>query len=378
MGGFPEQRFVRPAGVVVEDSRTIDLRSDTVTMPSPAMRRAMAEAAVGDDFYGEDPTVRALEERGAELLGKEAGLFVPSGTMGNLIAHLVHVPGGGVVVGPAEAHSFQNEGGGPARVAGVSVKGFPQPDGRLDLERISTMIGRGSLLVPPTRLIWIEQPTRGYVVPLDDLAGLRAVADTHGVPIHFDGARIFNAAIYLGVSAASIAAYADTVMFCLSKGLAAPVGSLLVGPTSFISEARRMRQMLGGGLRQAGILAAAGLYALEHNVDRLAEDHDNARRLAGGLARLPGLRIDRAVVETNIFYVEVGHPHLSAQMVAHSLRERGVLVNVPAPGRRMIRFVTHFGIDSADIDLAIARAGELLMSANPTSLVGGLSPEERP
>jgi threonine aldolase len=338
----------------------IDLRTDTVTLPSAGMRAAMGAAEVGDDFYREDPTVQALEARAAEELGKEAALYVPSGTMGNLLAHLTHCSGGAEVVGPEAAHSFLNEGGGPARVAGMTLRTVPQAQGELDIKRFAAMIHPRSLLAPPTGLLWVEQPTRGYVVPLDDMVALRRLADAHEVPIHIDGARIFNAAVALGVPARAIAQYGDSVMFCVSKGLAAPVGSLLVGGLEFIEAARHNRQMVGGGMRQAGIIAAAGLYALDHNVERLAEDHENAGRLADAIREVDGLRVDRESVQMNIFYVEVVSDQLSAQEFAALLRERGVLVNSPAPGRRTVRFATHYGIDASDIDEAIARIREVM------------------
>jgi threonine aldolase len=352
-------------------SHQVDLRSDTVTLPSPEMRAAMAAAVVGDDFYGEDPTVTELEGLAASRVGKEAALYVPSGTMANLLAHLGHSPGGSEVIGPEPAHSFTSEAGGPSRVAGMTVRTVPQRGGELDLERIRAMIRpvRSGLLTQPTGLLWVEQPTRGYVVALEQLAGLRALADEHKLPIHMDGARIFNAAVALGVTAAEIAGYVDTVMFCVSKGLAAPVGSLLAGPAPFIEAARLHRQMLGGGMRQAGIVAAAGVYALQHNVDRLAEDHENAHRLAGALAELPGVTISPWPVETNIFFAEVARDDLTAQELAQALRARGVLVNVPGAGRRSVRFVTHYGIESADVDAAVRVATEILR--RPAAIAGG-------
>jgi threonine aldolase len=339
---------------------SIDLRSDTVTLPSPEMRRAIAAAPVGDDFYGEDRSVRALESLAAGMLGKEAALFVPSGTMGNLLAHMTHCPGGAEVVGPEPAHTFLNEAGGPSRVAGMTVRDVPQRGGELDIARISALIrARGAgPLTQPTGLLWVEQPTRGHIVPLDDLARLRVLADQHGLPIHMDGARIFNAAVGLGIAASAIASYADSVMFCVSKGLAAPVGSLLVGRGDFIARARLNRQMMGGGMRQAGIVAAAGVFALQHNIERLAEDHENARRLAAGLDALPSLNVDREVVETNIFMVRSSRPNLTIRDFSVALRDRGVLVNVPAPNGPVVRFVTHFGISRDDVDEALVLAAD--------------------
>jgi threonine aldolase len=352
-------------------SRPIDLRSDTVTLPSAEMRSAMASARVGDDFYGDDPTVAELEAEAARVLGKEAALYVPSGTMGNLLAHLTHCPGGAEVIGPEPAHSFANETGGPSRVAGMTVRSVAQRAGELDLDRIRALIRRpgSGVLTQPTGLLWVEQPTRGHVVPLDQLRELRSITDDHGLPIHIDGARIFNASRALGVPGAAIAAVVDSVMFCVSKGLAAPVGSLLVGRETFIRRARVQRQMLGGGMRQSGIIAAAGLYALRNNVERLDIDHANARTLAAGLARLPGVRIDREVVETNIFLVEIDRPDMTVQSFARALVEQRVLVNVPGAGRRAVRFVTHFGIDAGDIESALEIAARVVAAA-PSLAVG--------
>jgi threonine aldolase len=333
----------------------IDLRTDTITMPSPAMRAAMADAPVGDDFYGEDPTVRALEAEAASMLGKEAALYVPSGTMGNLVAHLTHAPAGGEVIGPESAHSFMSEAGGPARVAGVTHRTYQQAAGELDIGRIAQLIRPGSVLASPTVLIWVEQPTRGFVVGMDDLAELRRLADERGVPIHFDGARIFNAAVALGLQARDIAAYADTVMFCVSKGLAAPVGSLIVGSGRFIERARFNRQMVGGGMRQAGVVAAGGLYAMRHNVARLVDDHANARRLADGLRSMPGIVIDRMAVETNIFYADIVRDDITPSGFVERLRDHGVLINRPSAGRRTVRFVTHYGIEADNVEVAIDR-----------------------
>lgn len=348
----------------------IDLRTDTITLPSAEMREAMAAAPVGDDFYFEDPTVAQLEAEAAAALGKEAALFVPSGTMANLLAHLTHAPGGGEVVGPEMAHSFTSEGGGPARIAGMMLRTFSQVQAEIDVARMASLIRSRSVLSPPTRLIWLEQPTRGFVVALEDLAAVRRLADERGVPVHFDGARIFNAAAALGVPARQIAAYADTVMFCVSKGLAAPVGSLLVGPAAFIDEARHHRQMLGGGMRQAGIVAAGGQYALRNNVARLADDHANARRLAEGLRAMPGLIVDRGTVDTNIFYVDIVRDDMTAAEFTDRIRAAGVRVNQPSGGRRTVRFVTHYGIEADDVESALAIVADVLGAPSPAVPAG--------
>jgi threonine aldolase len=344
------------------------------------MREAMAAAQVGDDFYRDDPTVTEFEATAAGVLGKEAGIFVPSGTMGNLLAHLTHCPGGAEVIGPEGAHSFVNETGGPSRVAGMTVRSVPQRQGELDLDRIEALIRTGGVLSQATGLLWVEAPARGFLVPIESLRGLHALADKYGLPVHMDGARIFNQAVALDMPAADIAAFADSVMFCVSKGLAAPVGSVLVGPSAFIERARVWRQMLGGGMRQAGIIAAGGLFALQNNISRLADDHMNARRLATGLAALPGLRLDRDVVETNIFLVESSEPNLPIGTFAEALKAAGVLVNIPSRGRRGVRFVTHYGIEPEHIDEVLAIAGDIVTSlplAGTTIQSGAMSIERR-
>jgi threonine aldolase len=329
----------------------IDLRSDTVTMPGPEMRAAMAAALVGDDFYREDPTVRELERRAAEATGKEAALFLPSGTMGNLVAALTHAPGGGEVVGPETAHAFRNEAGGLARIAGITVRGVSQAAGELSSSAFEAAIHGVTLLAQPTRLLWVEQPTRGFVVPLSDLEAICVMADEAGLPIHLDGARIFNAATALDVSVSTIATLADSVMFCLSKGLGAPVGSLLAGNGDFIERARASRQVLGGGMRQAGVLAAAGLYALDHNVHRLSDDHANASLLARELTRMAIGRPDREVVETNMFYLDPTGWDATPSVVTSRLAETGILVNAPSRNG-LVRFVTHLGVARSDVMVA--------------------------
>jgi threonine aldolase len=329
----------------------IDLRSDTVTLPSAEMRAAMAAAEVGDDVYGEDPSINALEARAAQLLGKEAALYVPSGTMGNLIALLVHTrPGDEVILG-RRTHSYTSEGAGAARVGGVSFWPIAHERGRLDPADVRAGVHPDDPHYPHTALLVVEQPSRGWVMPLDDLRAVTAVAREHGLAVHMDGARIFNAATALGVPAAEIAAHADSVMFCVSKGLAAPVGSLLVGDRSFIAAAYRMRKFLGGAMRQAGIVAAGGLYALDHMVDRLAEDHANARRLAEGLSSALGWALDREVVETNIFWAEPP-AGVELDVLAARLKADGVLVTSPYSGRSL-RLVTHYGIEAADVERAL-------------------------
>ncbi len=330
--------------------KTIDLRSDTVTLPSPEMRQAIMEAELGDDVYGEDPTVTALEARAAELLGKAAALYVPTGTMGNLLAVLTHCHAGDELICGRGTHTYAAEGGGSARLGGVSTWTVSQERGRLNPAEVAAAIHPDDSHYARTRLLIVEQPHGGWVMPLDDLAAVTKVARDADLAVHMDGARIFNAATALGVPVNAIADYADSVMFCISKGLGAPIGSILAGSTDFIRLARRNRKAVGGGMRQVGIVAAAGLYALNNMVKRLAEDHANAQQLAAGLRDL-GWTIDRDEVQTNIFFCEppasVDRRTLSAR-----LKERNILVTSPYTGR--MRLVTHYGIEESDIERALA------------------------
>ena len=339
----------------------IDLRSDTVTQPTPAMRRAMAEAAVGDDVYGEDPTMNALEEEAARRLGKEAALFVASGTMGNLVALLSHCEAGDEVLVGDEAHIFQREVGAAARVAGLMVSTLPnEADGGMDPERVRAAVRGSDLHEPRTRLLTLENTHNyrgGTALSLERTRALTDVARETGLRTHLDGARIFNAELATGVAAAELAGGCDSVGFCLSKGLAAPVGSLLCGEAGFVARARKHRKMLGGGMRQAGVLAAAGLVALREMVPRLAEDHANARRLARGLAEL-GLAVEAERVETNIVVAPL--PDGDGLAFQRALAERGVLATVISGGRA--RFVTHYGIEEGDVEEALNRVEAALSS----------------
>lgn len=328
----------------------IDLRSDTVTRPTDAMRQAMAQAEVGDDVYDEDPSVNRLQARAAELMGKQAGLFVPSGTMGNSIALKVHTHPGDEVLMDAEAHSMLYEAGLPATVAHVLTRQFHSRQGVPEPAEIAHWIHDESLHSPRTTLLVLENTHNragGAIIPLAMHRELWQMAQERGVRLHLDGARIFHAAIASGVPAADYAACADSVTFCLSKGLGCPVGSVLCGSEEFIHRARRVRKMLGGGMRQAGILAAAGLYALQHHVARLADDHANAARLAQGLADVSGIVPDTLEPPTNMVYITTSQP---AEIVVARLKERGVLCNATAAHR--IRFVTHLDISTADVDRA--------------------------
>jgi threonine aldolase len=328
----------------------VDLRSDTVTLPSPEMRAAMAAAELGDDVYGEDPSVNQLEATAAARLGKAAAVFVPSGTMGNLIAVLAHTRPGDEVICGRNTHTYIAEAGGASRVGGVSVRPIPHGRGRLDPADVIAAVHPDDPHYPPSRLLIVEQPHSGWVMPLADLEAVTRAARERDLAVHMDGARLFNAAVALDQPVSELARFADTVMFCVSKGLAAPVGSVLVGPADVIGRARRQRKVLGGAMRQAGVLAAAGLYALDHTVERLADDHANARRLADGLRHL-GWQVDRDEVQTNIFFVEPP-AHLEAQAAARELKARGVLVNSPYSGRVM-RLVTQYGVEAEDIVQAL-------------------------
>lgn len=341
----------------------IDLRSDTVTWPTPEMRRAMAEAVVGDDVFGEDPTVNALQDAAARRLGKEAGLFVASGTMGNLVAVLAHCGRGDEVILGDRAHTFVYEAGGIAALGGVHPHTVPvQPDGTLPLEAIEAAIRPDNVHMPVTRLIALEN-TQGTVggIPISkaytDEVGRLACA--HGLALHIDGARLFNAATALGVDVADLVAAADSVTFCLSKGLCAPVGSVLVGSRDFIARAHRVRKLLGGGMRQTGILAAAGLIALDRMTLRLAEDHANARRLAEGLAALPQIDIAPERVQTNmVFFALRPQVPLSAPQLAERLRRHNVWIM--DMGERGFRAVTHYWIHPQDVDRALSAIAEEL------------------
>ena len=329
----------------------IDLRSDTVTRPTAAMRAEMAAAEVGDDVYEDDPTVNALQKEAALLMGKEAGLFVPSGTMGNALALMTHTRPGDEVLMDSDAHSMLYEVGLPATLAHVMTRQFRSAAGVPDVEEIAGYIHGSNLHAPGTSLIVLENTHNragGTIIPLDVHRAVQELARAHGMAVHLDGARLFNAAVASGVPAADFAACTDSVTFCLSKGLGCPVGSVLCGTHLFIERARRFRKMLGGGMRQAGILAAAGVYALENHIARLAEDHLHARRLAAGLADAPGVVLETRDTPTNMVYFQTKIP---AHEFADALAGHDVLCGVTGPNR--IRMVTHLDIDSEDIDRAL-------------------------
>ncbi len=343
----------------------IDLRSDTVTHPTPQMRRAMAEAEVGDDVYGEDPTINRLQETAARIVGKEDALFVPSGTMGNQIAIAVHSRPGTEVIREARAHVIEYEMAAMAVVSGCMPRPVSTPDGILTAPLLEHALRPDGPGLTRAGVIVVENThnlASGAVTLPEILAGISALARTRHLPLHMDGARIFNAALASGTTAESLAGQVDSVMFCLSKGLCAPVGSLLAGSRDFIAEARRWRKRLGGGMRQAGVLAAAGLVALETMRDRLAEDHDNARRLAERLAAIPGLTLDTPPILTNIVYVKVAGARSRNRAIVAELKTRGILCN--AVGEDRIRFVTHHDVDRAAIETA---AGAVSDAAGLTS-----------
>ena len=313
----------------------IDLRSDTVTRPTAAMREAMAQAEVGDDVYGEDPTVNALEARAATLLGCDASLFVASGTQANLCALLTHCERGDEYIAGHSAHTYRFEGGGAAALGGIQPQPLPfEPDGTLDLSRVAAAIKPDDYHFARTRLLCLENTQSGKALPLAYFPRARAFCDARGLALHLDGARLFNAAAADGVPAAEIARHADSIAFCLSKGLGAPAGSLLAGDADFVRRARRWRKVLGGGMRQAGVLAAAGLFALDHHVERLREDHDRAARLAAGLRSIAaGAYAAGITCYTNMVFVG---PELAAQDAA--LLDRGVCTEGE-------RWVVHLDVD---------------------------------
>jgi threonine aldolase len=341
----------------------IDLRSDTVTLPTPAMRQAMAEAEVGDDVYGEDPTVNRLQQLAANMVGKEAGLFVPSGTMSNLTALLAHCNRGDEVILGAKSHTFLFEGGGVSALGGIHSCQIPnQPDGTLALQDIRNAIRPDDIHHPVTRLICLENTHNrcgGVALSPEYTRQVGDLARQHGLSLHLDGARLFNAAVAQGVSAKELAGPADSVSICLSKGLSAPVGSVLCGSKEFIQRGLRIRKQLGGGMRQAGILAAAGIVALETMVERLADDHRRAARLAEGLCCLPDIQAEPDKPATNMVFLNLAQQaRLNAREMGGRLVERGIKVGVV--GLHRFRLVTHYGIDDADIEQTIAVFGEVL------------------
>lgn len=330
--------------------KIIDLRSDTVTRPTADMRSAMAAAEVGDDVYGEDPTVNRLEALAAERLAKEAAIFASSGTQSNLLALLSHCERGDEYIVGQQAHTYRLEGGGAAVLGSIQ----PQPlefekDGTLDLTKVARAIKPDDYHFARTRLICLENTQAGKVLPLDYIESANTLARKNGLGLHLDGARVFNAAVKLDVPVTDISRHFDTVSVCLSKGLGAPVGSVLCGPEAIIARARRWRKVLGGGMRQAGVLAAAGIMAMNDHVERLARDHENALRLGRGLARIPGTGVDLDGVQTNMVFLSIDE-EIAAPLQAF-MRQNGVLI----PGGGKVRLVTHLDVSTQDMD----RAGSL-------------------
>jgi threonine aldolase len=332
----------------------VDLRSDTFTKPSPAMREVIARAEVGDDVFGEDPTVNLLQENVASILGKEAGLFVASGTMGNQVAINALTQPGDEVILESHAHIFYYEAGAPALLSGVQLHRLPGRQGVITAKQVEEAIRPDNAHFPPTRLICLENTHNragGTIYPLEEIRRIRNVASAHGIMMHLDGARLWNASVAAGIPLKEYARYFDSVSVCFSKGLGAPVGSLIVGSEDFITRAHRYRKIYGGGMRQAGILAAAALYAIENNIERLAEDHRNARKLAETAASLPGFSVDLDSVQTNIVIMEVDGTKYTAQQIVEVLKQQGILILAIGPAK--LRAVTHLDVSEEGIDRAV-------------------------
>jgi threonine aldolase len=334
--------------------KPVDLRSDTVTRPSPGMRAAIANAEVGDDVLGDDPTVNRLQERMAALLGKEAALFVPSGSMANQVSiRSVCEPGDELIIDET-THSYNYEAAGPAALSGVSVRIIAGQRGIFTAAQVEAMVRPAGAHFPHSRLVIVENTNNrgaGSVWPVETVASIRPVAQRHGLHVHMDGARLMNACVATGLKPTDYTQHVDSVSMCFSKGLGAPVGSIVAGPHPFITRCHRFRKMFGGGMRQAGILAAAALYALDHNIERLAEDHANARRLAAAIAELPGVGLDPRTVETNILIFEIDARLGTAADFVARLHEHGVWLLATAPNKA--RAVTHLDVSAAQIDYAI-------------------------
>ena len=341
---------------------TIDLRSDTVTLPTQTMREAIYNAELGDDVFGEDTTTNRLEKMAAERMGKEAAMLVASGTMGNLVCILTHCRRGEEVILGDQSHTFIYEAGGMSALGGIHPHTVAnQPDGTMRLEDIEEAIRGNNVHFPRSRLICLENTHNrcyGSALTAQYTESVAKLAGERGLSVHLDGARIFNAAVALKVDVTELTRHADSVSFCLSKGLSSPVGSLICGSSQFIAEARRNRKVLGGGMRQSGIIAAAGITALEQMVDRLAEDHENAKRLAEGISRIPGLSFELKKIQTNIVYFDMADEQFDAGTLVTQLADRGIKILQVGPSR--LRAVTHYGISSEDIDLALAAMSEVM------------------
>ena len=343
--------------------KIIDLRSDTVTEPTPEMREAMSRARVGDDVYGDDPTVNELQNMAAAMLGKEAALFVPTGTMGNQASIMAHTRPGDELIASSACHIVVNEAGGAARLSGVSCAVTHNANGKVtadDVHRLRRSLGDAHY--PRTSLICLENAlSNGGVVSVAEMKAVQAAAKEYGLKIHLDGARLFNAATSLGVSAKTIADCVDTVSFCLSKGLCAPVGSLIAGPKDFIAEAHRCRKVLGGGMRQAGVLAACGILSLTTMTKRLGEDHENAKLLGSLLAEIPGVEVDQKRIQINMVFWEPKIENFDTQGFKTYMLEHGFLINSPYAGP--FRLVTHNGVTRKDVEIFVAAFKEYLRGA---------------
>lgn len=332
----------------------VDLRSDTVTKPTPAMRKAIAEAEVGDDVFGEDPTVNTLQQKVAEILGKEASLFVPSGTMANQLAIKSHTQPGDEVIIEATSHPYNFEGGASAALSGIQFYCLKGVRGILDAFQIEEAIRPDDHHFPVTRLICLENTHNrggGAIYPLEKIAEISQLAKSKNLLLHLDGARLWNASVATGIKPQEYAQWADSVSVCLSKGLGAPIGSLVAGTKTFIDRVHRFRKMFGGGMRQVGIIAAAGLYALGHHIERLKEDHQNAKRLALGLKELKGIAINPDHVETNMVIFDVAESGMTAAQVSEAMKRERILIH--AFGKTQIRLVTHLDVSGEDIEVAL-------------------------
>jgi threonine aldolase len=339
----------------------IDLRSDTVTQPTPAMRKAMAEAEVGDDVFGEDPTVNALQEKVARMLGKESAIFVPSGTMANQLAIKCHTQPGDEVIIEASSHPYNFEGGAAAALSGVQFYCLKGVRGILDASQVEEAARPEDHHFPVTRLICLENTHNrggGSIYPIEKMAAIYRLAKSKSLLLHLDGARLWNASVAKGIDPKEYAQWADSVSVCLSKGLGAPIGSLVAGSKTFIDRVHRFRKMFGGGMRQVGIIAAAGIYALDHHIERLKQDHRNAKRLSLGLQKLKGVSFNPEHVETNIVILDVGNTGMTAPQVAEAMKKERILIH--AFGRTLIRLVTHLDVSDEDIEVALGAFEKVL------------------
>ncbi len=341
--------------------RVVDFRSDTITQPTPEMRRVMAEAPVGDDVFGDDPTVNQLQEKVAELTGKEAALFVPSGTMGNQISINAHTAPGQEVIVEADAHIFYYECGAPAMLSGVQLRPLSGKLGVLTAEQIEAAIRPRDVHQPPTALICLENTHNragGTIYPLEEIQKIAALARERGIRMHLDGARLWNASVATGISLKEYCQYFDSVSLCFSKGMGAPIGSIVVGSKAFIEKAHYYRKAYGGGMRQVGIIAAGALYALEHHFDRLADDHRHAREIAEAIAELPGVQLNLDTVQTNIIIFQFEHPRITPPELVERLKDQGILII--SMGGNKLRIVTHLHITDEDVAYAIRTFREIL------------------